>query len=207
MLVGAIKETFDERYPEADFRGVHCSIEYPLEPMHYPGIWVDYSDSDKLRVAGVDHKETDPDKPLGLAFTRWKFGGYASYTVAALTSLECDRLYDEVVRTLAFGRQDSVRSRFREYVENNDLIAANFDFDEIEPRGNAAAPGTPWGTDEIIYERTLNMEVIGEFISDDSTGSLVPLSKITITPIADLTPDGSLDPFVNNQPAVFGPWH
>jgi hypothetical protein len=183
MLVEALKETFDERYPEEHFRGVHVSIEYPIEKMHYPGIWVDYDDMDKLRIAGVDHQEFDEvHDPAGFSpFTRWRFGGYVSYTVAALTSWERDRLYDELVTTFAFGRQNPERSRFRHYIENNDFIAANFDFDEIEPKGNVAAPGTPWGTDEIIYERTVNMEVIGEFVADNENGTLAPLSAIILT--------------------------
>jgi hypothetical protein len=182
MLVEALKETFDEHYPVADLRGVHVSIEYPIEKMHYPGIWVDYDDVEKLRIAGVDHKEYDEvHDPEGFEpFTRWKFSGYASYTVTALTSWERDRLYDELVTTFAFGRQNPDRSRFRRYIEDNDFIAANFDFDEIEPRGNVAAPGTPWGTDEIIYERTVNMEIIGEFVADNDNGTLLPLSQIIL---------------------------
>lgn len=200
MNVEALKATFDATYPEADFQGVHISIEYPIDEMNYPGIWVDYADMDKLRIAGVDHKEHQEPVPGEIhEYTRWKFSGYVSYTVTALTSLERDRLYDELVKVFAFGRQDPVRKRFRDYIETNDFIAANMDFDEIEPQGNSAAPGTPWGTDEIIYERTINMEIIGEFISDPTTSLLVPLSAIEFTgtpvttdPGAPVWPEGDL---------------
>lgn len=184
MLVEGLSQTFDQSYPEPDWRGVHVSIEYPVEQMNYPGIWVEYTDADKLRRAGVDHQEYTEEDALGrtVQFTRWKFSGYVSYTIAALTSLERDRLYDELVKVFAFGTEDPVRARFRQFVEGNDFIAANFDFDEIEPQGNVAAPGTPWGTDEIIYERSINMEVIGEFVSDTRTGALLRLSNILILP-------------------------
>jgi hypothetical protein len=188
LLVEAVKRTFDDSYPEEDFRNVHVSMEYPVEKMAYPGVWVDYTDSDKLMVAGVDHKEYHetpgavPGYPSGFQpYTRWKYTGYASFTVTALTSWERDRLYDELVTTFAFGKENHERSRFRKTIESNEFIAANFDFDEIEPQGNTAAPGTPWGTDEIIYERTINMQVIGEFVSDNITGALVPLSAIIVT--------------------------
>lgn len=180
MLVQALKETFDQEYPVADFRDIRCSIEYPLEPQDYPGIWVDYDDTKPLQTAGVDHLETKIEGSTISRYRRWKFAGYASYTIVALTSLERDRLFDEVVRVLAFGDRAAPTLRFRQYVENNELIAANFDFDQVETRGNAAVPGTPWGTDEIIYERTINMEVIGEFVSDAETGLLVPLSAIHV---------------------------
>ena len=180
LLVEAVNQTFDQAYPVAQFRGVHCSIEYPVEPQQYPGIWVDYDDTKPLQTAGVDHLETTITGGSISLYRRWKFAGYASYTIAALTSLERDTLYDEMVRVLAFGDRSPTTERFRTYIENNDLIAANFDFDQIETRGNAAVPGTPWGTDEIIYERTLTMEVVGEFVSDSETGLLVPLSKINV---------------------------
>lgn len=206
MLVQGIKETFDDSYPEPNFRKVHCSIEYPVDAMNYPGIWVDYADTDKLRIAGVDHQEQEVLSDGNfLPYTRWRFGGYASYTITALTSLECDRLFDELVKVFAFGRQDPARARFRAFVESNDFIAANFDFDEIEPRGNAAAPGTPWGTDEIIYERTINMEVIGEFVSSNATGELVPLSKIILDPVQVLGPNDP-DPAMPPPPDGMGEW-
>jgi hypothetical protein len=181
LLVEAVKRTFDDAYPEEDFRNVHVSIEYPVDKMNYPGVWVDYTDSDKLMVAGVAHQEFhEYDTGEFQPFTRWKYSGYASFTVTALTSWERDRLYDELVTTFAFGKENHERSRFRQTIETNEFIAANFDFDEIEPQGNTAAPGTPWGTDEVIYERTINMQVIGEFVSDNTTGILVPLSAIKV---------------------------
>lgn len=189
MLVTALKRTFDAEYPEPDFRNVHASMEYPVERAQYPGIWVDYDDTAPLQTAGVDHSEVSVVSTTTQRYLRWKYAGYVSYTVSALTSYERDRLYDELIRVLAFGRTLASTKQFRSYVENNDLIAANFNFDEIQSRGNAVVPGTPWGTDEIIYERTLNMDVVGEFVSDAETGLLVPLSAVLVLP-----PDVYLDP-------------
>ena len=53
MLVDAIKNTFDANYPEEDFRGIHASIEYPVDKMSYPGIWVDFTDTGSLQIAGI----------------------------------------------------------------------------------------------------------------------------------------------------------
>ena len=180
MLVEAFKVTFDADYPEAAFRGLPVSLEYPIQPADYPGIWVGYEDTQPLQVVGIGHTEIEVEGTTVSRYRRWKFAGYATYTISALSSLERDRLYDEVVKVLAFGLGIPAARQFRQYVESNPLIAANFDFDQIETRGEAAMPGTPWGTDEIIYERTLNMEVIGEFVSDAETGLLVALSRIQI---------------------------
>jgi hypothetical protein len=179
-LTTAFKRVFDAEYTVEQFRNIRVSMEYPVEPQHYPGLWVDYDDTGSLVNAGVAHSEVEVSGSTTSRYLRWKFSGYLSVTVAALTSLERDRLYDEVVKVVAFGRQSPTARQFRAFIEDNDLIAVNLDFDTIEPRGNAVVPGTPWGSDEIIYERSLNIQVIGEFVSDSETGDLVPLSLVVI---------------------------
>lgn len=201
MLVKALAVTFDVNYPNEDFRGpdrFRASMEYPIEEAHYPGVWVDYDDADDLRIAGVDHEEFMPWEDNFIPITRWQFSGYVTYTVTALTSLERDRLYDELIATIAFGKYDPVRKRFREYIESNPLVACNFNWDVISPKASVAAPGTPWGTDEVIYERSLSIGLLGEFVPNPTTGALVPLGSITVTPIVVTDPadDGKipLDP-------------
>lgn len=191
QIVDSLRQTFDGAYPNAKFQGLHVSIEYPNEPQHYPSIWVDYEDASPLQIAGIAHKETDPD---GKPFTRWKFAGHASYTVVALSSLERDELYDELVRTIAFGAQNQVTSTFRQTIEGGELIGVNLDFDTLQPGGAAAAPGTPWGSDEIMYERTITQQAIGEFIVDPDTGDLVYLSEIQITGRTGGTEDTPINP-------------
>lgn len=175
-LVLALRDTFDGNYPDATLQNLHVSIEYPIEKQHYPSIWVDFEDS-ALINAGIAHYEQDEDFNRLL---RWRFEGSVSYTIAALSSLERDRIYDEMVKVLAFSRSNDELNAFREFVEDNEFIAMNFNFDEIEVHGTAAVPGTPWETDEIIYEKTLSMQLIGEFVTDVDTSNLVPLRKILI---------------------------
>lgn len=181
-LVQGLRECFDGDYPEEDFRDINVSIEFPAEEQNYPGIWVNYSDTAPLVSAGIDHHEfTEPGNQGHVRqYTRWKFAGTASFTVVALSSFERDRLYDEMVRVIAFARESDQVPEFRAYIENNEFVAMNANFDEIQVGGNSAAPGTPWGTDEYIYEITLNIDVIGEFISEGSTGSLAPLALIRV---------------------------
>lgn len=222
-LVEALRQCFDQDYPEEDFRDINCGIEFPAEEQDYPGIWVTYSDTAPLVNAGIDHHEfTDPSLPEGYVrrFSRWRFTGTASFTVVALSSLERDRLYDELVRVIAFAREVDQVPEFRAYIESNEFVAMNGNFDEISVGGNSAAPGTPWGTDEYIYEITLNIDVLGEFVSDGSTGSLAPLSLIRIIgrptapndrgeleyPDETEFPLGPSDVVVEHPPAM-GDWH
>lgn len=207
LLVEALQGTFDSVYPVSKFRNVHASLEYPVDPQDYPSLWIDYDDTQPLLRAGVNHLETVTDSGTTVdPFTRWRFQGYVSITAVALTSLERDELFDEVVRVVAFGNEDTVVGRFKSMIANNDLIAANLQTDKIDVRGSAAAPGTPWGTDELMYERSLNLELIGEFIPDPATGTLVPLSQIKI--IADQYLPGAPDsPFPLDEIGGTTDWH
>lgn len=184
LLTKAMRDAFVESV-EPDFANLYISIEYPVSAQHYPSIWVDFDPSGALQTAGIGHVEYD----TGLAVRRWRFTGSASYTVVALSSFERDRMFDEVVRILAFNQNSAELGTYRRAIEDNQLIAVNVDFDQIDQRGFAAAQGTPWNTDEMIYEATIGVSMIGEFVSS-SDGVLVNLSAVVIIPIED----GSADP-------------
>jgi hypothetical protein len=209
LLVEALKGTFDSVYPVQRFQDINIGLEYPVDPQGYPSLWVDYDDTQALVKAGISHVETEhPVTGVKVApFTRWRFQGYVSITAVALTSLERDELFDEVVRVVAFANEDSTVGRFKDTIANNDLIAANLNTDRIEARGSAAAPGTPWGTDELMYERSLNLEIIGEFVPNPSTGTLLALSRIVVLP--DMVLPGSPDdPFPEDSSGEgFYDWH
>ncbi len=213
LLSEALQLTFDDQYPVTEFRGVHISLEYPVDAQNYPSLWIDYDDTQPVLRAGIAHLEyvdpNDDETPVA-PFTRWRFQGYVSITVVALTSLERDRLYDQLVRVVAFSNEDGVVGRFKNTIASNDLIAATLNTDKIEARGSAAAPGTPWGTDELMYERTMNLELIGEFVPDPATGTLINLSRI-IT-IADEELPGHLTYTPDNDQVLltdegFTAWH
>ena len=208
LLVEALQGTFDSVYPVAKFQDVHVSLDYPVDPQNYPSLWVDYDDTQPLLRAGIAHLEDQSTNGTQVSpFTRWRFQGYVSITTVALTSLERDELFDEVVRVVAFGNENTIIGRFKDRIASNDLIAANLDTDKIDVRGSAAAPGTPWGTDELMYERSLNLGILGEFIPDPSTGTLVPLSRIEIV-ANEFLPGQEGDPFPPDIQGVgFTDWH
>lgn len=187
--VQAVQQAFQARYPEPDSDGgtrpLFVSIEYPVEEVNYPAIWVDYEGSE-LRTVGIAYTELDAD---GNAYTRWRFAGHITFTLVALSSNERDMLYDQLVALTAYASQSEFPSEFRQVIENAPLIAAVFSFDTVEERSPSAAPGTPWGTMDVIYERGFALQVIGEFVSDPNTYEMVPLSDIQVI----MTPQGYPD--------------
>ena len=185
LLTDGLRQTFDANYPEEDFRNINIGMEFPVEKQDYPAIWVDYIPVGDLRKVGIGHIEYDEGPTRARSFTRWEFQGHASFTVLALTSFERDRLHDEVVRVMAFGKEIPATNEYRSYIEENEFLGVNFDWDEISVRGMSNTIGTPWQTEEIIYEVEIVMECLGDFASDSLTSTLLPLKEIRVVPYRD----------------------
>jgi hypothetical protein len=188
----AISQAFTITYPETDPQGgtrpVYCSLEYPVSPAAYPALWVTYAPA-QLQTAGISYTENDA---AGNWYARWRFSGTISFTVAALANNERDLIYDQLVSIIAFASQSQVPSTFRQFVENSPLLEVTWSYDSLESSGHSEAPGTPWGTIEVIYEDTVSIQVTGEFTSDPVSLALVPLREIIVTGLAAET--GSSEP-------------
>lgn len=217
-IVDALQTTFASSFIDDGFQGTTVSMEYPMVRQNYPGIWCNYDDSDALSIVGIGYTESvwdypnpnDPTQPdpnhVGdnavHEVTRWSFAGQVTLTFVALSSLERDNLYDQFIRVFAFSRLENAQTDFRTIIENNDFIGMYVNWDELRPHGDAASPGTPWGSeDEVIYEKSVSFDVAGEFVSDPVTNELVLLSSIVVigTPTdVDDQPDG--DPYVLGIP-------
>jgi hypothetical protein len=182
LLVTALNSTFDNSYPVAEWRGLYSSIEYPIKRGGYPSIWVDFEPVDDIRINGIgDIFTSGPDTEGNFSqYLKWLYQGHATFTIVAMSSYERDRLFDQLVSVIAFGRMNPQRSVFRNTIVDNEFIAAQFDWDSMAVRGFGQNPGTPWGSDEIIYEVTISMDMEGEFNSNISSTALIPLEKITI---------------------------
>ena len=196
VIVDALQQVFNSDNVNPNFRNIRVSIEYPLDQQSYPSIWTNYDDTDSLQIAGIGHQEFVLDAATGGTHevTRWLFAGTVTLTVVALSSLERDGLYDELVRIFAFSRVQQEDPQFRSLLESNDFIALGVNWDELRPHGDAAAPGTPWGTeDEVIYEKSIGFDVEGEFVSDWRTNTLVLLSEIVVVGQAQNVDGDDLD--------------
>jgi hypothetical protein len=189
LLVTALNNTFDSTYPVPEWQGLYSSIEYPEKRVAYPGVWVDFDPEDALHTINVG--ETSIYNLVDDVWNEvkgYRYQGHALFTVVALTSLERDRLFDELVKVFAFGLLQPQTSAFRQTITGNEFIAANIDFDSIAMRGSNQTPGTPWGSNEIIYEITLSLAMLGEFYSNPATNTLYTLREVLVTPTPEPPP-------------------
>lgn len=201
MFVEALQSVFDADYPEDNLRDVSISVDFPLKQAAYPGLLVNFSTIGDIKSVGIGHVEyTDGESTIASAVRevfRWKFAGNLEVTVMALSSLERARMMDELVKTVAFGSEYNPLGDFRHSIENNDLIGMTMGFGAFTIGGFAETPGTPWGTDDVIYEATISMAANGEFVYDPNDRVLVPLSEVRLTTIML---DGDVDPTTTEPP-------
>jgi hypothetical protein len=179
-LTQAVKLTFNGNYPVDEFKNLHVSPEFPILEENFPAVWVDFSPAGDLHTGGIDQLlYTEPDENNVVhAYKKWLFQGRVQYTIMALSSLERDRLFDEMVKMMAFGQLNPQLSIFRQTIEDNPWVATNIDFDQIGQEGKVASGGTPWGSDDMLYEITLTAQCLGEFASDPSTGEFLLLEHV-----------------------------
>lgn len=178
-------EAFEAVFHSPDYvgeslRDIPISTDYPMKEVDYPGLWVNYSMQGDLKTVGIGHEEFYPDANGDLTKVfRWHFGGVVEVTVAALSNLERALLLDELTRTIAVGRIDeNQEGELRRKIERHDLIGQIVTWDSFGVGAFAESQGTPWGTDDVIYEATLTITTSGEVIVDPATGALVRLSAV-----------------------------
>lgn len=188
--VEGLKAVFhDTNYLGERMRDIPIHTEYPMAEVDYPSIWVNYSMQGDVKNVGIGHVE-HYDTDTGTAeVLRWHFGGLAEITVAAMSNLERALLLDELLKTVAIARIDENQEGIlRSTVERNDLIGQTVTWESVTVSGFGEMQGTPWGTDDVIYEATVSLVTTGEVVLDPRTGELVRLSDVILTPLLDGDP-------------------
>ncbi len=178
IFVEAVKELFDNEFPYADMRNLSVHVEYPLEPQSYPGLWVQVIPQGPMFNVGIGHVERVGNEE----YYRWQFSGVVEITAAALSSLERARMLDWISKAIAFGHQDgeSSLSDFRNHIEHNPYVGIRSLWESFTVGGFAETPGTPWGTDDVIYEGTVSLTIEGEVYFNPNLRTIVPLEQIVI---------------------------
>lgn len=182
-------------HPEYDsdspLRNIAVHANYPVAEVDYPGIWVNYSMQGDLKNVGIGHVEDAFDAEGDLhQVTRWHFGGMVEFTIAGMSNLERALLLDAFTRMVAIGRIDeNPEGEFRRHIERSDLIGQTVTWESFMVGAFGESQGTPWGTDDVIYEATVSLTTSGEVVVDPSTGALVLLSAV----LSDVDIEGTVE--------------
>jgi hypothetical protein len=211
-------------------RSVYIGLDYPMEEIQYPGIWVQFSVS-KLNRAGVGHEITvqDPNTLQWSFIQEWMFLGRITLTIAALKSIDRDRLCDAVIASLAFARTPEILLTQREAdtkkyrslitsLDENPYIGMTLQLDTIICGGEQAAPGTPWAENIMTYENSFSFDLVGQFNQQFSHDGMYTLARIdpnfTMSPTdqpynpiqwLDAVPTGPVGPGLNRPSGLVNP--
>ena len=182
---------------------LYVDLEYPLKPTQYPGVWVQFSIVD-LRRMGLAHEAVQLNTVTGDwdVIQEWQFTGRITLTIAALTSIDRDRLADQVIAQLAFSRPpDPVlvkpgrdNQQYRALVtalDQNPYVSLTVNTDVLTTGGQSVSQGVPWQQDILLYEDAYAFDCFGQFNVRFSDG-VYTLSRVQPAPqVVEQITDGN----------------
>lgn len=206
------------------------ALEYSEEAEDWPLILVQFRPSviqwtgimpDEVVDASLDSGFPDIDRsttddpalnanPSYKLIRQGRFEGSCMLQVMATTSMERDRIWDNLVKLLLMGRMKNPTANFYTTLEAHDLVGMTIMEGSIRPIGDTVVPGTPWDPELLSYEAAVEFDIIGTFYADEYSSDLVPLSAAQVFDYiawdgnTSSPPDGNQTP---SEPAGYsGEW-
>lgn len=195
-VITALNKALDEEY--ADPSGViprvvgNIEMEYPLEKVKYPGIWVEFSFTEVRRagIAEMHYREetTESGQPYHRRAMTGFFKGTVTLTIVALSSVERDKIADAISNLYLFADADDLSDRFFDSMASDEYIRIIANKDRLNPRGQSATVGTPWDPAEVVYQDGYSFDIQGQFYSRrvGARTELVRLREIVVEPTIDV---------------------
>lgn len=197
VWIEALRAILNPNNTDPTLENISVSTEFPMHKIDYPGIWLNFTVNGDVQNVGIGHVEYEQTDQGFTPLHRWHFGGLVEITIATLSNLERALLLDKISTAIAIARADeNFDGDLRKAVETNDLIGMSVVWESFHIGGFAETPGTPWETDEVVYEVTISLTIEGECVLNPLTGVVIPLSAIKMydrrEDEADTAPDPGL---------------
>jgi hypothetical protein len=165
------------------------TIEYPLEEVQWPAIFVQFRPS-KSQWTGMN-----PDVYTSISGTNTYiqtreiyFEGVIDFQILAMHSEERDRLWDSLYNLILMDPNSPASNAFYSSINANDLVAITLLQSTVQSLGDTVSPGTPYSPEELTYESTLRVQCIGESF-ESKYNSIVPaVSAISVSGTLELLP-------------------
>lgn len=163
------------------------TVEYADEEQDWPFILVQISPS-VVQWTGITPDEVfetgDPNFPL-VKVREGYFEATVMLSIYALSSESRDRMYDNMLKVVMMGRKNAATKDFFTSLENQDLIGMTVMEAEVSPVGDSISVGTPWNSEQIAYEASVQFQVIGRFYAPEYDEQLIALSGARVFPYTD----------------------
>jgi hypothetical protein len=148
------------------------TIEYPLEMVEWPAIFVQFRPS-KIQWSGLNPDVystasggitiSGVNYPGLYADRSGYFEGSIDLQIMAMHSEERDRLYDSITNLILMDKMSPASTAFVQSIYNNNLIGMTLLLDTFTPLGDSVSAGTPWSPEELTYEASIRISCIGDF--------------------------------------------
>jgi len=182
-LVTDFRQFFGPSYPDPKLANkIRVSLEWPVEQIHYPAIYITYSEG-PIRNMGVGHVEYDvDDHGFPIQMMHYQFDGQVNFNVLALSPIERDEVGAGLINLLAMNEAIPEFSTFRNEITDGDYIFIVLNTEQITPQGENTAP-VPWENEnEQIYGNTYSVPIHGEFYSNPDSGELITIADVAVWP-------------------------
>ena len=166
------------------------TIEYPLEEVQWPAIFVQFRPS-KSQWTGLNPdiytliSGSNPNQYL--ADRQIYFEGVIDLQILAMHSEERDRLWDSLYNLVLFNPSSPASAAFNNSLNANDLIGITLLESTVTSLGDTVSPGTPYSPEELTYEATVRINCIGESYESKFDAIANSLQKITVSGSVSIT--------------------
>lgn len=191
-VITALQKALDDQYldPSGVVQRVvgNIEMEYPLEEVKYPGIWVEFSFTEIRRagIAEMHYREetTETGEPYARRAMTGFFKGTVTLTIVALSSVERDKIADAISNFYLFADVDELSDRFFDSMETDEYIRIIANKDKLTPRGQSTSVGAPWDPNKVVYQDGYSFDIQGQFYSRrvGARTELVRLREIVVEP-------------------------
>ena len=185
QIVEALRLVFGASYPDLTYAGkISIESEYPGTEVSYPLIVVRFT-SNEVKNVGVGHYEIDPAYPSDEVL-HWRFSGYLTFTVYALSPLDRDKILAGLTNLFAFGKDIPAFSTFQTKVRNQRFVTLVVMSDSFTEGADMAMPPA-WNptSNELLFSNSMTFQVFGEFFTQPTTGVLVEVDEVDLFPTMD----------------------
>lgn len=181
----ALRGIFGTNYPDPQLRNkVHISLDFPIEEVSYPAIYITYSEG-PIENVGVGHEEyfIDPATGSPSRTRHFRFTGQLNFNVIGRNPLERDTVTAGFLNVLAFGPTDPTFEPYYNALFDNDFVHLQVNTDQIIPGGENIM-NVPWNSegDERLFANQYRVAVLGEFWNNPVTGNLIEVDTVDAYP-------------------------
>ncbi len=191
-VVSAVRDALGGTTLSDPDQKIHVDLEYPSEPLHYPGVWVQFS-STSIKRAGIDQEAWVEVEGEWCPVQEWEVQGRISLLVVALKNKDRDRLADSLITMLAFSRPPNVvltkpgqdTNQFRALktaLESNEYVSMTLNTDVLYPSGQSVEIGAPWQPDALVYTDGYAFDILGQFNIMHRHDGVYTLRRVDVAP-------------------------